>query len=68
VQANTAGTLSAVFQRPRLGARMPLIITYVAPGTSGMMTGQIVAGPSPLEAVKYQIVIIFLMHPQPPWA
>jgi putative ABC transport system permease protein len=27
----------------------------------GMMTGQILAGASPLEAVKYQIVIIFLI-------
>jgi len=26
-----------------------------------MMTGQILAGASPLEAVKYQIVIIFLI-------
>jgi putative ABC transport system permease protein len=27
----------------------------------GMMTGQILAGASPLEAVKYQIVIMFLI-------
>jgi putative ABC transport system permease protein len=28
---------------------------------NGMMTGQILAGASPLEAVKYQIVIMFLI-------
>jgi putative ABC transport system permease protein len=27
----------------------------------GMMTGQILAGASPLQAVKYQIVIMFLI-------
>ena len=27
----------------------------------GMMTGQILAGASPVEAVKYQIVIMFLI-------
>jgi putative ABC transport system permease protein len=27
----------------------------------GMMTGQILAGTSPVEAVKYQIVIMFLI-------
>jgi putative ABC transport system permease protein len=27
----------------------------------GMMTGQILAGASPFEAVKYQIVIMFLI-------
>jgi putative ABC transport system permease protein len=27
----------------------------------GMMTGQILAGASPLEAVKYQILIMFLI-------
>ena len=27
----------------------------------GMMTGQLIAGISPLEAVKYQIVIMFLI-------
>jgi putative ABC transport system permease protein len=27
----------------------------------GMMTGQILAGASPLEAVKYQIVVMFLI-------
>jgi putative ABC transport system permease protein len=27
----------------------------------GMMTGQILAGSSPLEAVKYQILILFLI-------
>jgi putative ABC transport system permease protein len=27
----------------------------------GMMTGQVLAGQSPLEAVRYQIVIMFLL-------
>lgn len=27
----------------------------------GMMTGQLLAGASPVEAVKYQIVILFLL-------
>ena len=55
MQANTAGTLSAVFQRPRQGPRMPLDNYVCVPGTRGMMTGQILAGASPLEAVKYYV-------------
>ena len=28
---------------------------------AGMMTGQLLAGTSPIEAVKYQVVIMFLI-------
>ena len=57
-------------------AAKPALITAVRTGTlpiinsmtvagvvslPGMMTGQLIAGVSPLEAVKYQIVIMFLI-------
>lgn len=43
---------------------IPIINTMAAAGIislPGMMTGQILAGSPPLEAVKYQILIIFLI-------
>jgi putative ABC transport system permease protein len=45
-------------------AMIPLINSMTVVGIvslPGMMTGQILAGASPLEAVKYQIVIMFLI-------
>jgi len=43
---------------------MPIINAMAAAGLvslPGMMTGQILAGSPPLEAVKYQILIMFLI-------
>jgi len=43
---------------------MPIINAMMASGIivlPGMMTGQILAGSPPLEAVKYQIMIMFLI-------
>lgn len=45
-------------------AMMPVINTLVAAGIislPGMMTGQILAGTDPSEAVKYQILVMFLI-------
>lgn len=45
-------------------AMMPIINSMAATGLvalPGMMTGQIVAGVAPIEAVKYQILIMFLI-------
>jgi len=43
---------------------MPIINAMAAAGVvslPGMMTGQILAGAPPMEAVKYQILILFLI-------
>ncbi len=43
---------------------IPIINSMAAAGIvslPGMMTGQIIAGSPPLEAVKYQILIMFLI-------
>ena len=43
---------------------IPIINSMAAAGIvslPGMMTGQIIAGSPPLEAVKYQIMIMFLI-------
>lgn len=43
---------------------MPMINAMMAAGIvslPGMMTGQILAGTPPMEAVKYQIMIMFLI-------
>ena len=43
---------------------IPIINTMMVVGIvslPGMMTGQLLSGTSPLEAVKYQIVIMFLI-------
>ncbi len=45
-------------------AFMPIINTMAATGVvslPGMMTGQILSGVEPVEAVKYQILILFLI-------
>src|SRR5690606_35195314 len=45
-------------------ALMPIINTMAATGIvsfPGMMTGQILAGADPMEAVKYQMLILFLI-------
>ena len=43
---------------------IPIINTMMVVGIvslPGMMTGQLLSGTSPIEAVKYQIVIMFLI-------
>jgi putative ABC transport system permease protein len=45
-------------------AMMPIINSMSATGLvalPGMMTGQILAGVPPLEAVKYQLLVMFLI-------
>jgi len=45
-------------------ALMPIINSMAATGLvalPGMMTGQIIAGADPVEAVKYQILVMFLI-------
>ncbi len=47
----------------RIGT-LPIINSMMVAGVvslPGMMTGQLLAGVSPIEAVKYQIVIMFLV-------
>jgi UDP-glucose/iron transport system permease protein len=55
---------NAIVREALQTALMPIINTMAVIGIvalPGMMTGQILAGVEPLEAVKYQIVIIFLI-------
>jgi hypothetical protein len=52
------------------GALMPTINSMSATGVvsmSGMMTGQILGGVSPAEAVKYQILVMFMIAGRRPW-
>ena len=45
-------------------AFMPIVNSMAATGLvalPGMMTGQILAGADPMEAVKYQILVMFLI-------
>jgi len=61
------GRLEALGQPLRAALKtgmMPIINAMAASGVislPGMMTGQILAGADPVEAVKYQILIIFLI-------
>ncbi|ABA58303.1 Conserved hypothetical protein 245 [Nitrosococcus oceani ATCC 19707] len=53
-----------VVQTALRSALMPIINTMAATGLvslPGMMTGQILAGAEPMEAVKYQMLIMFLI-------
>jgi len=62
-----AARLDAIAEIRREAMRsgmMPIINSMAAAGLvslPGMMTGQILAGSPPLEAVKYQILIMFLI-------
>lgn len=45
-------------------ALLPIVVTMLTVGMvalPGMMTGQIIAGADPVEAVKYQIVVMFMI-------
>lgn len=56
--------LSPVARQALRAALMPIINTMSATGIvtiPGMMTGQILGGVAPAEAVKYQILILFLV-------
>lgn len=61
----TASQAIAPIRRAAMHAGMiPMLNAMAAAGLislPGMMTGQILAGSSPLEAVKYQILIMFLI-------
>lgn len=59
---NTA--IAALRRQAMRSGLMPIINSMAAAGIvslPGMMTGQILAGAPPLEAVKYQILIMFLI-------
>ena len=62
-----ASRREALLPQVRLALRsafMPIINTMAATGVvslPGMMTGQILSGVEPVEAVKYQILILFLI-------
>ena len=56
--------LGAVLRGAMTAALMPIINSMAAAGVvslPGMMTGQILSGVEPMEAVKYQILVMFLI-------
>ena len=56
--------ISAIRQQAGASGLIPIINAMAAAGVvslPGMMTGQIMAGAPPVEAVKYQILIMFLI-------
>lgn len=56
--------LAPVVRQSLRSALMPIVNTMSAAGVvslPGMMTGQILGGVSPAEAVKYQILVLFLI-------
>ena len=56
--------LDAVVQRALRTGLMPILNTMAAAGVvalPGMMTGQILAGVAPMEAAKYQMMILFVI-------
>ena len=62
--ADRATALRAVAHQALRTGMMPIINGMAAAGVislPGMMTGQILAGADPVEAVKYQILIMFLI-------
>ena len=62
--ANRATAMRAVAHQALRTGLMPIINAMSAAGVialPGMMTGQILAGADPVEAVKYQILIMFLI-------
>ena len=62
--ASRRTALAPVIRQALRGALMPIINSMSATGIvslPGMMTGQILGGVSPGEAVKYQILIMFLI-------
>ena len=59
-----AGAITDLRRRAARAGMVPTINAMAAAGVvslPGMMTGQILAGSPPLEAVKYQILILFLI-------
>ncbi len=62
--ATRGEAMSTVVQGALRTALMPIVNAMAATGLvalPGMMTGQILAGAAPTEAVKYQILIMFLI-------
>ena len=56
--------VAPVVRQALRNALMPIVNTMSATGVvalPGMMTGQILGGVAPAEAVKYQILILFLV-------
>lgn len=56
--------LSSVLRRALTTGLMPIVTAMAAAGVvslPGMMTGQILAGIDPVEAAKYQVMIMFLI-------
>jgi putative ABC transport system permease protein len=61
---NAAQAMSGIRQQVFRTGLIPIINAMAAAGVvslPGMMTGQILAGAEPVEAVKYQILIMFLI-------
>ena len=61
---SAAQALSGIRQQVFRSGLIPIINAMAAAGIvslPGMMTGQILAGAAPVEAVKYQIMIMFLI-------
>jgi len=61
---STAQALSGIRQQVFRSGLIPIINAMATAGIvslPGMMTGQILAGTPPVEAVKYQIMIMFLI-------
>lgn len=61
---NTKEAMAFIREEAMHSAMIPVINMLVAAGIislPGMMTGQILAGVSPMEAVKYQIMVMFLI-------
>lgn len=62
--ADRFAALKPLMRRAMRGGMIPVINQMSAAGLvtlPGMMTGQILAGMDPIEAVKYQILILFLL-------
>lgn len=62
--ATSFEAVGAVLQRALRTAMMPMLNAMAASGLvtlPGMMTGQIVAGADPVEAAKYQLLVMFLI-------
>ena len=62
--ASRFDAVSSVLQRALKTGMLPILTTMTASGIialPGMMTGQILAGTEPIEAAKYQIMILFVI-------
>lgn len=64
VGSSSALSVRSIFQRSYYNGILPSINSLMVLGIAklpGMMTGQILAGVSPLESVKYQLMIMYMI-------